>query len=100
MRRCDAGITINGLPILTLEPDLADYYRQNVIGGPGAFVIAVNSYEEFAAAVRSKLITEIATGESDFISDRDDSLRSHDTRSAPISALPLVGRKAEEYPRP
>ena len=56
----DAGVTINGLPILTLEPDLADYYRQNVIGGPGAFVIAVNSYEEFAAAVRTKLITEIA----------------------------------------
>ena len=56
----DAGVTINGLPILTLEPDLAVYYRQNVIGGPGAFVIAVNSYEEFAAAVRTKLITEIA----------------------------------------
>ena len=56
----DAGIAINGLPILTLGPDLADYYRQNVIGGPGAFVIAVNSYEEFAAAVRTKLITEIA----------------------------------------
>jgi hypothetical protein len=56
----DAGITINGLPILTLEPDLADYYRRNVIGGPGAFVIAVNNYEEFAAAVRTKLITEIA----------------------------------------
>ena len=56
----DAGIAINGLPILTLEPDLADYYRQNVIGGPGAFVIAVNSYQEFAAAVRTKLVTEIA----------------------------------------
>jgi Protein of unknown function (DUF1194) len=56
----DAGVTINGLPILTLEPDLADYYRQSVIGGPTAFVIAVNRYEEFAAAVRTKLITEIA----------------------------------------
>ncbi|MEJ0016376.1 MAG: DUF1194 domain-containing protein [Acetobacteraceae bacterium] len=55
-----AGVTINGLPILTLEPDLDTYYRLNVIGGPGAFVIAVKSYEEFAAAVRSKLITEIA----------------------------------------
>jgi hypothetical protein len=31
-----------------------------VIGGPGAFVIAANSYEEFAAAVRTKLVTEIA----------------------------------------
>ena len=42
-----AGVMINGLPILTLEPELDVYYRQNVIGGPGAFVIAVKSYEEF-----------------------------------------------------
>jgi hypothetical protein len=55
-----AGVVINGLPILTLEPDLDEFYRQNVIGGPGAFVVAVKSYEEFAAALRSKLITEIA----------------------------------------
>jgi Protein of unknown function (DUF1194) len=55
-----AGAVINGLPILTLEPELDIYYRQSVIGGPGAFVIAVTSYEQFAAAVRSKLITEIA----------------------------------------
>jgi hypothetical protein len=55
-----AGVIINGLPILTLEPELDLYYRQSVIGGPGAFVIAVNSYEEFAAAVRNKLVTEIA----------------------------------------
>lgn len=56
-----AGVVINGLPILTLEPELDVYYRQSVIGGPGAFVIAVKSYEEFAAALRSKLITEIAS---------------------------------------
>jgi hypothetical protein len=54
------GLVINGLPILTLEPDLDRYYRQSVIGGPGAFVIAANSYEQFAVALRSKLITEIA----------------------------------------
>ena len=35
-----AGIAINGLPILTLEPDLDHWYEENVIGGPGAFVIA------------------------------------------------------------
>jgi hypothetical protein len=57
-----AGVVINGLPILTLEPDLDDYYRQSVIGGPGAFVVAVRSYEEIAAALRGKLITEIAGG--------------------------------------
>jgi Protein of unknown function (DUF1194) len=55
-----AGMVINGLPILTLEPELDAYYRQSVIGGPGAFVIAVKSYEEFADAVRRKLVTEIA----------------------------------------
>src|SRR5262249_9549357 len=55
-----AGEMINGLPILTLEPDLDDYYRQNVIGGRGAFVSSVRSYEEFAKAIRSKLVTEIA----------------------------------------
>ena len=35
-----AGVGINGLPILALEPDLDRYYRDYVIGGPGAFVIA------------------------------------------------------------
>lgn len=55
-----AGVVINGLPILTLEPDLDTYYRDNVIGGPGAFVVAVRSYEAFADAILNKLITEIA----------------------------------------
>lgn len=58
-----AGLVINGLPILTLEPELDEYYRESVIGGPGAFVIAVRSYEAFAQAIRSKLVTEIATGD-------------------------------------
>ena len=59
-----AGVVINGLPILTLEPDLDEYYRQSVIGGPRAFVIAVSSYQAFADAVRGKLVTEIAGGAS------------------------------------
>lgn len=59
-----AGIVINGLPILTLEPDLDSYYRRNVIGGPGAFVIAVDSYDKFAAAILQKLIQEIAAAPS------------------------------------
>ncbi len=54
------GISINGLPILSLEPDLDDYYRNYVIGGPGAFVIAIDSYDKFASAILEKLITEIA----------------------------------------
>ena len=55
------GVTINALPILTLEPDLDEWYRDNAIGGPGAFLIVVHSYDEFAAAIRRKLVTEIAT---------------------------------------
>ena len=58
------GIRINGLPILTLEPDLDVYYRQNVIGGPGAFVIAAKNYDQFADAILRKLIAEISRDES------------------------------------
>jgi hypothetical protein len=54
------GIRINGLPMLTLEPDLDAYYRQNVIGGPGAFVIAARNYDQFADAILRKLIAEIS----------------------------------------
>ena len=55
-----AGIGINGLPILALEPDLDRYYYDSVIGGPGAFVVAAQNYETFADAILKKLITEIA----------------------------------------
>jgi Protein of unknown function (DUF1194) len=55
-----AEIGINGLPIVALEPDLDGYYERNVIGGPGAFVVAAKDYEAFAGAILKKLITEIA----------------------------------------
>jgi hypothetical protein len=58
-----AGIIINGLPILALEPDLERYYADHVIGGPGAFVIAAQSYETFADAILKKLIREMAANE-------------------------------------
>jgi hypothetical protein len=54
------GIAINGLPILTVEPGLDIYYRDHVIGGPGAFMIPVADYDNFADAVLKKLINEIA----------------------------------------
>jgi len=54
------GIRINGLPILLLERDLDQYFRQSVIGGPGAFVIPVRNYDVFAEAILRKLITEIS----------------------------------------
>src|SRR5262245_46304982 len=58
-----AGIVINGLPILALEPDLDRYFSGHVIGGPGAFVIAAESYETFAEAIIRKLIREMAANE-------------------------------------
>jgi len=54
------GVGINGLPILALESDLDRYYEQNVIGGPGAFVIAARDFETFGEAILKKLIAEIA----------------------------------------
>jgi hypothetical protein len=53
-------IGINGLPILALEPDLDKYYEDNVIGGPGAFVVAAKNNETYAEAIQKKQITEIA----------------------------------------
>jgi hypothetical protein len=54
------GVTINGLPILAMEWHLDEHYREEVIGGPGAFMIPVASFEEFPAAVLRKLVIEIA----------------------------------------
>ena len=56
-----AGVIINGLPIVALEYDLDRYYTDNVIGGPGAFIVPADSYENFAQAIRRKLILEIAS---------------------------------------
>jgi Protein of unknown function (DUF1194) len=56
----ETGININGLPILEVEPDLETYYRNNVVGGPGAFVIAAATFNDFGDAIRRKLIQEIA----------------------------------------
>ena len=55
-----AGITINGLAILADEPWLESYYRNNVAGGPGAFVIAAREFGSFAEAMLRKLVTEVA----------------------------------------
>jgi uncharacterized protein DUF1194 len=55
-----AGVSINGLPILALELDLEEFYRDNVIGGPGAFVIPAASFETFADAILKKLVIEIS----------------------------------------
>jgi Ca-activated chloride channel homolog len=55
-----AGIAINGLAIVTDEPWVADYYRNNVIGGPLAFVVIARTFEDFADAMLRKLLQEVA----------------------------------------
>lgn len=82
------GATINGLPILVpgendvvnagafrkpgfgLRPlpgksdqdntTLDRWYKENLIGGPGAFLLIARGYEDFARALRRKLVTEIS----------------------------------------
>ncbi len=63
------GVTINGLPIINDRPspfgwpglpDLDLYFVNCVIGGPASFIIVAEGFESFAAAIRSKLILEIA----------------------------------------
>ena len=67
------GITINGLVILSEHQmpwnaehtnpagGLQQYYNDNVIGGPGAFVMAAEDFNAFGRAIVKKLVAEIAT---------------------------------------
>ena len=55
-----AGVTINGLPIIEVEPNLEEYYRDNVIGGPDSFVVVARDTGAFGAAVLRKLLVEVA----------------------------------------
>ena len=71
-----AGITINGLAIINDHPvswtfahvqppgGLANYYRDNVTGGPGSFVVEVHDFSSFGEAMTRKLVQEIAVGPS------------------------------------
>jgi hypothetical protein len=66
------NVTINGLAIINTQANpgyafhtqppggLPKYYQDNVIGGPGAFLLVVENFDSFADAITRKLITEIA----------------------------------------
>jgi hypothetical protein len=66
------GISINGLVILSETPlpwnpehtnppgGLTKYYRDNVIGGPGSFVLEAKDFSSFGEAIVKKMIAEIA----------------------------------------
>jgi hypothetical protein len=63
------GFVINGLPVMMNRnnfgrpPDatLDKYYEENVVGGPGSFMVVASNFEDFGRAVRSKLIREISS---------------------------------------
>jgi len=66
------GVTINGLVILSDNPmswnpdhtnppgGLDNYYRNNVVGGPGAFVMVAKDFNSFGEAIIGKIIAEVA----------------------------------------
>ena len=60
--RADAvanGITINGLGIDRVGLSVTQYYRNNVIGGRGSFVMTAKGYRDFARAIKAKLLREL-----------------------------------------
>jgi hypothetical protein len=64
----EAGVVVNGLPVINERPDpfpmrqppLDEYYREQVIGGPGSFIEVASNFDAFDAAVKRKLLREIA----------------------------------------
>jgi hypothetical protein len=67
-----SGVTVNGLAIINEHPNpgyfahtqppegLPEYYRQNVIGGQGAFLMVIQNFSTFGEAITNKLVNEIA----------------------------------------
>ncbi len=74
------GLTINGLTILNEVPTLHYYFRQKVIGGPGAFVVIANDYSKYPEAILRKLLQEIRQNP---ISDLPGESKLADTRALP-----------------
>ena len=54
------GVIVNGLPILGADPErLKAYFEQEVIYGPGAFVEPADGYDDYARAIKRKLLREL-----------------------------------------
>jgi hypothetical protein len=68
------GVVLNGLAVMDrlplpqqftpMQPPLDDYYREEVIGGPGSFLMVAEGFAAFEGAVRRKIIREIAQNSS------------------------------------
>lgn len=94
------GILINGLVILTdieLAPNprhtnptggIEKYYRDNVIGGPGSFVMTAEDYNSFGRSMVKKLIAEIAARP-----ERQPSASAMNVRTGPQRYYPGTNRE-------
>jgi len=54
-----AGITVNAIAIEASEADLAAYFFEHVIHGPGAFVVYADSFDDYPRQIRKKLLREV-----------------------------------------
>lgn len=91
------GVTINGLAIInegaamfggfsghTQPPGgLPNWYRENVTGGPGSFLLTVENFESFGEAMTKKLLNEIASARSPFNLAQRTSPRFSERRDPP-----------------
>ena len=106
-----AGITVNGLSLVNDRidpfgwpqlPHLDLYYENCVIGGPRAFMVVAEGFHTFAAAIRKKLVIEIADlvpGDAEWTELRRAPsfvLRAAPERRAPSNS----GRMAHARPQP
>ena len=83
-----SGTAINGLAIHRPSyPDLDVYYREAITGGPGSFVIKVESRASFAQAILKKLVREIAAAPA-----------SPSARPRKVIALAVTPRRASALP--
>ncbi|MEP9398337.1 DUF1194 domain-containing protein [Mesorhizobium sp. KR2-14] len=62
----ELGHIVNGIAVSLTEPgvtdDLPGYLEHNVIAGAGSFVVAPSRPEDYAMAIRRKLVLEISDG--------------------------------------
>lgn len=90
-----SGVVINGLAIEELKADLTSFFRNHVIGGPGAFVETAWDFHDFARAMRRKLIREIGDW-------RISQAAAHPCQRAPAWALsePPISCEEQIHARP
>ena len=77
--------------------DLAAYYRDCVVGGPGAFTLTVTAIDQFEIAIRRKLIQEIATAAARTVQTADEEA---DATSDCLIGEKLRGRRDYNYDAP